>query len=572
MSQNLWERSLILLVTIGITLVLLPKSTHQPVIKETVSKIPIDLNPGPNQLLRFDSALMGSPLRLMVEGESENIQNSFSDLMILLHKLEATISSWRQNSDTDQLNRNAGLNRPITIQPSTYQLLESGKYWHQKTEGAFDITVGPLLSVYRQNRDANINNFSAIEILLPLIDASRIELTPPHFAYLPRKGMKVDLGGIGKGYAADFSFEYLKKQGYTNIVTDFGHTYRIELDSEISLAITHPIHTDQKIHEFDLRQGSVSTSSNRVKNHIIHPKTGLPVHDVIGVTVITREATAADVLSTAFMVMGLKKSLELLRSLPGVHALFVLKNDEIYKTQGFPQKTEKTVPIIPASVPYESISTQALPGNVTLDPYEISNREYIEFLLEPDHVKKAYYPAHTPENKNLAPRYYHEFRPALFLKTEAATLAPFDENTFRKPDHPVVGVDYFDAYAFCRYKNKRLPSLQEFQYFASDNQTRTWPWGNRFEYKKVNSGGEKWGEKDGHIYTAPIDSFHEGQSRLNHYHLTGNVMEWTEDGFLFGGGFRSNPTEVSSLAYKSRPVYFRAMDVGFRCASEQERQ
>jgi len=572
MNQNLWERILILAAAFVLALILLPKSTHEPVIKKTVSKIPIDLNPGPNQLLKFDSALMGSPIRLMVEGDPITIQNNFSSLMMQLQELEASVSSWRQNSDTDQLNRNAGLNRPITVQPSTYQLLKYAKYWYQKTEGAFDITVGPLLSVYRHNQNVDIENYSAIEILLPLVNASQIELKPDNLAYLPKKGMKIDLGGIGKGYAADFTFEYLKRQGYTNIVTDFGHTYRIELDSEVSLAITHPIHTDQKIHEFDLRQGSVSTSSNRVKNHIIHPKTGLPVQDVIGVTVITGEATAADVLSTAFMVLGLKKSLDLLQSLPGVHALFVLKNDEIFKTQGFPQKIEATVPIIPASVPYESISTQALPDNVTLDTYEISNREYIEFLLEPDHVKKTYYPAHTPENKNLVPRYYHEFRPALFLKTEAATLAPFDENTFRKPDHPVVGVDYFDAYAFCRYKNKRLPSLREFQYFASDNQTRIWPWGNRFEYKNSNSGGEKWGEKDGHIYTATVDSFQEGQSRLNHHHLTGNVMEWTEDGFLFGGGFRSNPTEVSSLAYISRPVYFRAMDVGFRCASEQERQ
>ena len=228
-----------------------------------------------------------------------------------------------------------------------------------------------------------------------------------------------------------------------------------------------------------------------------------------------------------------------------------------------------------------------------IDRHEVTNGQYGRFL---EWVKKnsdeSIRHSDQPIGKDHTPRYWKPFRPSLLKKTGMARLQHFDEKTFRKDDHPVVGVDWFDAYAYAKWAGKRLPSEAEWEKAARGTDGRVWPWGNDWDFKKCNSGGYEWkGERDGSIYTAPVTGYPDGVSPYGCYNMAGNVWEWTNDMFLAidrseqanmesaggyaqvqrvikGGGSNSYPSWVRPAARKGYEPEFRYFCLGFRCATD----
>ncbi len=190
-------------------------------------------------------------------------------------------------------------------------------------------------------------------------------------------------------------------------------------------------------------------------------------------------------------------------------------------------------------------------SSLTIDRTEVSNKDYKKFLIQ------------NPEYKK--PKYWNEYRSKFFINSAASSLAPFKKDTFTKLDHPVVGVSWYDAKAYCKWKNKRLPTHKEWIEMAGGIDGRIWPWGNDWDYAKANTGGEKWGENDGFIYSAPVVSFIKGVSPNNVLNMAGNVAEWVEEQRVVGGSSNSSPSGVSIKAYIKREPDYRTFDIGFRC-------
>ena len=190
-----------------------------------------------------------------------------------------------------------------------------------------------------------------------------------------------------------------------------------------------------------------------------------------------------------------------------------------------------------------------------IDKTEVSNEEYKVFQ------------AANPDYK--LPKYWQEYRSKFFINSVAAKLAPFNKATFTKPKHPVVGVDWYMATAYCNWKGKRLPSRKEWMQFAGVADNRIWPWGNDWDYAKANTGGEKWGENDAYIYSAPVNSFQNGASPFGALNMAGNVAEWTADQFVVGGSSNSSPSGVSIKSKIKREPEYRSFDIGFRCILER---
>lgn len=232
-----------------------------------------------------------------------------------------------------------------------------------------------------------------------------------------------------------------------------------------------------------------------------------------------------------------------------------------------------------------------------IDRREVSNAEYEAFLSwmrrSGDHGR-----CHPGEGKDKdhSPRYWRPFNP-LLDDPGYARSAPFGKDTFRSPDRPVVGVDWYDAYAYAAWAGKRLPTEAEWEFACRGPRSLRWPWGDQWVWGRANTGGERRGrdvpgggfERDGYVYAAPVGSYPEGRSPFGCEDMAGNVAEWVADWYredyyrdaprrdppgppdgrfksVRGGSSRSYPSGVRCAARSRREPEYRSFWLGFRCA------
>ena len=268
------------------------------------------------------------------------------------NQLERELSSYRPDSTISLLSRKAGV-APVAVSEDTYRVLSLSQHVGTLSGGVFDITVAPLVSLWGFNgapEPAALPSEEAIREDLKLVDYRRLVLREGT-AFLPVKGMAVDVGGIAKGYAVDRAYYYCLRTGVRDFLIDFSGNIRAsgrpEWGEDWEIGVRDPFDRSRLIGKVALPSGmALATSGNYERfvniagerfSHIIDPRTGYPVRGTASVTVLCADATTADGLSTSFFVVGLKGARELLEKVPSVELLIVPDRYplEIWLTPGF---------------------------------------------------------------------------------------------------------------------------------------------------------------------------------------------------------------------------------------------
>lgn len=287
---------------------------------------------------------MGSRFDITVVAENETLGNVYIDIAVdEIKRIEKLISSWDINSQTSEINRNAGI-KPVIVDEELFQLIQRAMRISKLTDGAFDISYASLDKVW--HFDGSMKKMPSEESIknsVAKVGYNNIILDEGnHSVFLKLNGMKISFGAIGKGYAADKAKALLKSKGVVGgIINASGdlNTWGTQPDGkDWMVAIVNPLNKEKVFSWMPVHNSAVVTSGNYEKfvmfndilyAHIIDPRTGYPATGILSTTVFTANAELADALATSIFVMGVETGLNLINQLIGVECIIVDKNNKI---------------------------------------------------------------------------------------------------------------------------------------------------------------------------------------------------------------------------------------------------
>lgn len=306
--------------------------------------------PGARHRVTAEQLTMGSLLRLTAwTADEPGARAVFARVFAEFDRLDALLSVWRPGSDVLRLNAAAGQGA-VPVHEDTRRVLEAARQVSQWTDGAFDVTFGALADVWRfdHDQDGRVPTAEQIAARLPLVDYRQVRVDPgPGTAAIGRAGMRVHLGGIGKGYAVDRTIALLRDAGLADFMVQAGGDLYVagrDGDRPWHLGIQDPRGpADAVFATLDLAEATLSTSGDYERfferdgvryHHILDPATGRPARGCRSVTIVSRTATVADGLSTGVFILGPEKGLALAERLPDVEALIVSADNQVTMTSG----------------------------------------------------------------------------------------------------------------------------------------------------------------------------------------------------------------------------------------------
>lgn len=253
--------------------------------------------------------------------------------------VDSLMSTWRPESEISRVNASAGRGEPIAVSPQTMRVLCKARLYWRLSGGAFDPTVGPIVRAWgfeavRGGRPPR----RALDSLRVLVGFGRVELdSVARTVRLPRAGMRLDLGGIAKGYALDLARRALASPSITGGSVDLGGNVlvfgRPPEGGKWRVAIVNPLDRDRTIGALALDSGAVATSGDyehyrliggRRYGHLIDPRTGMPARGVLSATAVGPLGEWSDGLSATLFLLGPARGRVLVDSIPGLAAVWVM--------------------------------------------------------------------------------------------------------------------------------------------------------------------------------------------------------------------------------------------------------
>lgn len=278
------------------------------------------------------------------------IQAGFDEIK----RLERMLSTWVASSELSHVNGEAG-RHPVRVSRETFEIVVKSIEIARLTDGGFNIAVGPAVELWSVTERQYIPAPMELEQLKDLMDWTSIQLNQDEQTiFLPRRGMRIDVGGIGKGYAADRAAAEMKRAGVLGGVVALSgdiKTFGAPPNAEgFPVGIKHPRQEGVLIAEIDLRDEAISTAGDYERfferdgirfHHLLDPKTLQPARSCQSVTVIGKEGTLVDGLDTGIFALGPERGMALVERLPGVEALIVDDQGHVTVSSGLRARLRK---------------------------------------------------------------------------------------------------------------------------------------------------------------------------------------------------------------------------------------
>ncbi len=282
-------------------------------------------------------------------------------VMTEMRRIDDLMSHYKPDSQISLINQRAN-SEPVQVDKELFDLIKLSTYYSQITEGAFDITYASVGYLYDYPRHIHPTE-EQIKNALPAVNWRNMLLDEAHHTVrFEHPGMRIDLGGIGKGYAVDRGIEILKARGVQHALVSAGGDSRIigdHMGRPWLVAIRHPDDPQKVVTRIPLSDVAMSTSGDYERyfdeggiryHHIIDPRTGHSASKVRSATILAPTATQTDGMSKTAFVLGPEKTLEIINRMPDFDAVFITPDGKVLYSNGLrPPRPREATPAEPAA-------------------------------------------------------------------------------------------------------------------------------------------------------------------------------------------------------------------------------
>jgi thiamine biosynthesis lipoprotein len=259
-------------------------------------------------------------------------------------RVESILTVYRADSEVSVINKMAG-DEPVSVGPNVWELLSLAVQLHAETGGAFDVTAGPLSETWGFARRAGrVPSDSELAAVRAKVGSGYLDIDQQQQSVrFTRPGVKLNFGGIGKGYALDVSSRLLEADGIRDFLFHGGRSSVLARGARLGsddacrdggwqVGLIHPQRPQVRLAEVRLRDRALSTSGSQMQSfqhrgcrygHILDPRTGRPCEGMLSVTVLAATAALADALSTALFVMGPDDAAKFCQQHPDIAAILI---------------------------------------------------------------------------------------------------------------------------------------------------------------------------------------------------------------------------------------------------------
>ncbi len=300
---------------------------------------------------------MGVPFRIVLYADSEATANEvFAAAFRRIAELNSRLSDYDPDSELMQLCRSSGPGQPVSVSHDLFQVLRQAEQISRQSGGAFDVTVGPVVRLWRRARRQNeLPDAEQLALARTRVDYRLVRLDAEHRTVeLGKDEMRLDLGGIAKGYAVDEALKILRERGITSALVDGGGDLVVsdappgQSGWRLGIAALRTPE-DEPAEYLMLKNAAIATSGDAYQfieidgvrySHLVDPRTGLGLTTRSSVTVIAPDGLRADAWASALSVLPPCTGLQAIDPLPGVSALIVLIEQgepREYRSCGFPR-------------------------------------------------------------------------------------------------------------------------------------------------------------------------------------------------------------------------------------------